>query len=114
MSNDVIQPTARERLAAAHVARACAQDEHSLAQAEAEVEPALAAAFLDEYPAIRARYDPLWWKLRKCALRFELAEEKGLPSDPVEFMERAARGLAWMQRWRIFVAELAAIAATQH
>jgi hypothetical protein len=114
MSDDAIQPTARDRLAAAHVARAMAQDEHSLAEADAEVGRALAAAFLAEYPSIRARYDALAAEAQELHSESRCAQEKGLPMDPIEFAAFAARGLAWMQRWRIFITELAAIAATKH
>jgi hypothetical protein len=114
MSNDVIQPTARKRLAAARAARSQAQDARALAEADTEVGLALASAFLDEYPAIRARYDPLAAEARELHAEIQRAKEKGLPSDPAEFEERAARGLAWLQRGHVFAAELAALAATQH
>jgi hypothetical protein len=106
---NVGQTPARERLAAARIARATAQDARALAEADTEVGLALASAFLDEYPAIRSRYDALMAEAQELRSEIRRAQERGLPSDPVEFMGRAARGLAWLRRWRLFTAELQAL-----
>lgn len=84
----------------------------ALAIADGDISRALAGVFLDEYPSIRARYDLLAEEAIELRTEGQRMKARGLPAEPVAFTELVLKTRAWMERWRLFVAELSALGAS--